>query len=136
MADGIAILVDEVKQGISDAARREQVGEFRRRDEAFRQRGGMRADIAATDDRQIHLLGEVVDRLQPAFFDQGALRLDGIDEQRGQEHVAFRAELACQPPGIRSEEHTSELQSLMRISYAVFCLKTKKTMSTKSSRAR
>src|SRR3546814_5236987 len=28
--------------------------------------------------------------------------------------------------GIRSEEHTSELQSLMRISYAVFCLKNKK----------
>src|SRR3546814_3387679 len=32
---------------------------------------------------------------------------------------AFKAE--------RSEEHTSELQSLMRISYAVFCLKKKKT---------
>src|SRR3546814_10807574 len=28
--------------------------------------------------------------------------------------------------GVRSEEHTSELQSLMRISYAVFCLKKKK----------
>src|SRR3546814_5853675 len=28
-------------------------------------------------------------------------------------------------PGSRSEEHTSELQSLMRISYAVFCLKKK-----------
>src|SRR3546814_6946440 len=28
----------------------------------------------------------------------------------------------------RSEEHTSELQSLMRISYAVFCLKTKKKL--------
>src|SRR3546814_12221252 len=28
---------------------------------------------------------------------------------------------------VRSEEHTSELQSLMRISYAVFCLKKKKT---------
>src|SRR3546814_3373443 len=28
--------------------------------------------------------------------------------------------------GLRSEEHTSELQSLMRISYAVFCLKKKK----------
>src|SRR3546814_2287528 len=28
----------------------------------------------------------------------------------------------------RSEEHTSELQSLMRISYAVFCLKTKNTL--------
>src|SRR3546814_2756893 len=30
------------------------------------------------------------------------------------------------PGGVRSEEHTSELQSLMRISYAVFCLKKKK----------
>src|SRR3546814_8347752 len=30
----------------------------------------------------------------------------------------------------RSEEHTSELQSLMRISYAVFCLKKKKTKHT------
>src|SRR3546814_1752364 len=29
-------------------------------------------------------------------------------------------------PRLRSEEHTSELQSLMRISYAVFCLKKKK----------
>src|SRR3546814_3930704 len=29
---------------------------------------------------------------------------------------------------LRSEEHTSELQSLMRISYAVFCLKKKKTI--------
>src|SRR3546814_10470115 len=35
----------------------------------------------------------------------------------GKIHVALR--------GSRSEEHTSELQSLMRISYAVFCLKTK-----------
>src|SRR3546814_4776967 len=31
------------------------------------------------------------------------------------------------PAGRRSEEHTSELQSLMRISYAVFCLKKKNT---------
>src|SRR3546814_1312567 len=30
----------------------------------------------------------------------------------------------------RSEEHTSELQSLMRISYAVFCLKKKKKLTT------
>src|SRR3546814_6722065 len=32
----------------------------------------------------------------------------------------------CATPFQRSEEHTSELQSLMRISYAVFCLKKKK----------
>src|SRR3546814_8698583 len=31
--------------------------------------------------------------------------------------------------GVRSEEHTSELQSLMRISYAVFCLKKKKALT-------
>src|SRR3546814_9379916 len=34
------------------------------------------------------------------------------------------------PPLLRSEEHTSELQSLMRISYAVFCLKKKKQKNT------
>src|SRR3546814_5517084 len=33
-------------------------------------------------------------------------------------------------PVKRSEEHTSELQSLMRISYAVFCLKKKKNIQT------
>src|SRR3546814_2962646 len=32
----------------------------------------------------------------------------------------------CMSTLVRSEEHTSELQSLMRISYAVFCLKKKK----------
>src|SRR3546814_9394681 len=36
--------------------------------------------------------------------------------------------LAASMQGVRSEEHTSELQSLMRISYAVFCLKKKKIM--------
>src|SRR3546814_2482244 len=34
------------------------------------------------------------------------------------------------PVGPRSEEHTSELQTLMRISYAVFCLKNKKNTYT------
>src|SRR3546814_4476983 len=42
------------------------------------------------------------------------------------ETAAPAIELAA-PQGKRSEEHTSELQSLMRISYAVFCLKKKKT---------
>src|SRR3546814_6748893 len=39
----------------------------------------------------------------------------------------------CSSPKIRSEEHTSELQSLMHISYAVFCLK-KKTQIIKTNR--
>src|SRR3546814_2012698 len=39
-------------------------------------------------------------------------------------------EASCPNIGERSEEHTSELQSLMRISYAVFCLKKKKSRNT------
>src|SRR3546814_2350275 len=44
-----------------------------------------------------------------------------------------RATLAAPPisSNMRSEEHTSELQSLMRISYAVFCLKKKTKNTTK-----
>src|SRR3546814_10299070 len=37
---------------------------------------------------------------------------------------------------LRSEEHTSELQSLMRISYAVFCLKKKKTKKINNHKAK
>src|SRR3546814_2576875 len=39
----------------------------------------------------------------------------------------------ARPPSLRSEEHTSELQSLMRISYAVFCLKQKKSNKLRDS---
>src|SRR3546814_5033691 len=44
----------------------------------------------------------------------------------------YRIDGSSGPPTgmeVRSEEHTSELQSLMRISYAVFCLKKKKQQS-------
>src|SRR3546814_2172664 len=50
--------------------------------------------------------------------------------QRG-DHVQV-GRIADDQCRLRSEEHTSELQSLMRISYAVFCLKKKKTQTTKS----
>src|SRR3546814_6852206 len=39
--------------------------------------------------------------------------------------LADRKHIVIGPGHVRSEEHTSELQSLMRISYAVFCLKKK-----------
>src|SRR3546814_10437091 len=39
---------------------------------------------------------------------------------------AIKVEVTTRSSNVRSEEHTSELQSLMRISYAVFCLKKKK----------
>src|SRR3546814_2059718 len=53
---------------------------------------------------------------------------DGIhrDVIMGRTNAAGREEIIVAPAQDRSEEHTSELQSLMRISYAVFCLKKKK----------
>src|SRR3546814_2222065 len=53
---------------------------------------------------------------------------DGAENRAGQAYVSVthnRSEGLRD--AVRSEEHTSELQSLMRISYAVFCLKKKKT---------
>src|SRR3546814_7406947 len=43
-----------------------------------------------------------------------------------EDRLRSRSARRCRFGDLRSEEHTSELQSLMRISYAVFCLKKKK----------
>src|SRR3546814_8112404 len=59
---------------------------------------------------------------------------------KGAEEASMAADIAYWPLSrSRSEEHTSELQSLMRISYAVFCLKKNKTdnkahITTKTTR--
>src|SRR3546814_6644209 len=62
--------------------------------------------------------------------------LDAARAAGGQVHGGGRVDVNGQGsfyarPALRSEEHTSELQSLMRISYAVFCLKKKKENKTK-----
>src|SRR3546814_2551254 len=49
------------------------------------------------------------------------------ERDRRLQHHALATALRRRGGADRSEEHTSELQSLMRISYAVFCLKIKKT---------
>src|SRR3546814_3393241 len=64
----------------------------------------------------------------PAHQDRRAL-VDEALGKRGVERVGQAFLDAARALGPRSEEHTSELQSLMRISYAVFCLK-KKTQQT------
>src|SRR3546814_10033176 len=52
-------------------------------------------------------------------------------EDRPHHHRRVRHQLLRRHGRQRSEEHTSELQSLMRISYAVFCLKKKKEKNDK-----
>src|SRR3546814_9558135 len=55
-------------------------------------------------------------------FIEAALPL-GVNRQHVLAPCQRDPRLRAQPRGLRSEEHTSELQSLMRISYAGFCLK-------------
>src|SRR3546814_6109037 len=69
------------------------------------------------DRRRRHLHAERPDR---RYGDGGH---DGGEEDRRDDHYEGQGADRRR----RSEEHTSELQSLMRISYAVFCLKKKKT---------
>src|SRR3546814_7874385 len=80
--------------------------------------------------------------VDPAFLDR---LIDPGDVVVRIPDIADSGEARAQhPPGIyhaqhgpRSEEHTSELQSLMRISYAVFCLKKKKkTKNNKKNKHR
>src|SRR3546814_2916123 len=59
--------------------------------------------------------------------DQGVAEIDRPSLAVG--HAALVEHLEQDVEDVRSEEHTSELQSLMRISYAVFCLK-KKNLTT------
>src|SRR3546814_9153213 len=53
----------------------------------------------------------------------GLNKCDALSEESVAEKTAILKEMTASPIlALRSEEHTSELQSLMRISYAVFCL--------------
>src|SRR3546814_5610131 len=71
-----------------------------------------------------------IDVVLPVF--QGR-KHPGVDEVHSRRQQASKPETDLQRAApLRSEEHTSELQSLMRNSYAVFCLKTK-TPHTKSN---
>src|SRR3546814_8733089 len=73
---------------------------------------------------------------RPRLYRQGRQRRHGLHEQRGAVGLPGNSRhpegSAAQGGALRSEEHTSELQSLMRNSYAVFCLK-KKKQSTKTT---
>src|SRR3546814_5033562 len=71
-------------------------------------------------------LGVVVELLDDRTHQRGSLRTR-CDLFFLRNHIGQNIAVFLRKP--RSEEHTSELKSLMRISYAVFCLKKKKTPS-------
>src|SRR3546814_3938579 len=108
-----------------------------------------RRAIGSLADVPVMQMGELAQARAPAAVRHaGQAEIDAIGEDHGQQRVAIVGRTARAPvcetvaeagPRIdieqdvrdfhareRSEEHTSELQSLMRISYAVFCLKKKK----------
>src|SRR3546814_8601417 len=99
-------------------------------------RGGVherhqRATLAAHDQRR-----ETVEPRLPTGVEADRLREIDIAAEAGEAAVIPIAAPVLHPDavlaiGARSEEHTSELQSLMRISYAVFCLKKKNQDKTK-----
>src|SRR3546814_7596241 len=80
--------------------------------------------------------GRPVDSLRCGFFSGPAGKCGPMQGRADQQHergidqcrrapAPLSLQKSRQRPDDRSEEHTSELQSLMRISYAVFCLKKK-----------
>src|SRR3546814_7831263 len=74
------------------------------------------------------MLLEVIDRDAVEAFGKGAI----VGEDGELEHGAVWHEAGGW--ALRSEEHTSELQSLMRISYAVLCLKKKRKKITSTNK--
>src|SRR3546814_7033522 len=92
-------------------------------------------DLAALDagvaDRFLECLDhQIVGAAVPAFAEDRTAHADDrdsvLDTRRHRSGLHLRPLCGHAFPEIRSEEHTSELQSLMRISYAVFCLNKKK----------
>src|SRR3546814_5784495 len=79
--------------------------------------------------RDAPLEAAAVPRVGPGLGQRVAAAVGAHDvpcEHQHRDRDGERTDGGDHVPEVRSEEHTSELQSLMRISYAVFCLKKKK----------
>src|SRR3546814_9535700 len=80
--------------------------------------------------RSVVVLGDDSERILQIHQRRLARGERQIEDRQGAAANARNA--PYHPAAFRSEEHTSELQSLMRISYAVFCLNKKKSNKEKS----
>src|SRR3546814_978517 len=104
------LLVDDIDENLSAL-------------EALLRRDGLELFKARSGREALELL--LVHDFALALLDVQMPEMDGFE----------LAELMRGTERTRSEEHTSELQSLMRISYAVFCLKKKNTHAYKSNQS-
>src|SRR3546814_10170959 len=100
--------------------------EIRARGKCFSTGGDLREFGTAPDPVTAHLVRSLAlpGRLLAICASRCEVFVHGACVGSGIEFPAFAARITASPA--RSEEHTSELQSLMRISYADFCLKKKK----------
>src|SRR3546814_8603139 len=96
-----------------------------------------RADLAETINRKmglsraesLEMVEKILGHMSDALARGENVKISGFGSfilRDKRERIGRNPKTGIEVP-IRSEEHTSELQSLMRISYAVFCLKKKKT---------
>src|SRR3546814_1790715 len=82
--------------------------------------------LSAHIEMEVIVMGGVIIRAEHRSKTLAGAVVDDLKETP-RPVIAVPVVLDRDPAAIRSEEHTSELQSLMRISYAVFCLKKKKS---------
>src|SRR3546814_3403499 len=101
--------------------------------------GGGKAVILRDDDgkgeARLEAFGRIIESLGGRYVtaeDVGMTDEDMRVIARRTRHVSGLPVAEGAAGGNRSEEHTSELQSLMRISYAVFCLKKKTDKTTRA----
>src|SRR3546814_10124287 len=92
--------------------------------------GGEGAALKELDDKLAALPADASpDDIQNIVYEIGKNEAHGFENLRDWFKALYETLLGSSAG--RSEEHTSELQSLMRISYAVFCLKKKKVITIK-----
>src|SRR3546814_5842947 len=105
----------------------------------YLEENGFKVNVESVPDRQFEIvkrMAEVPERFYgchtlavDGYTVEGLVPIETITKLLTEKSKIRGISLSGMPvgaPGMRSEEHTSELQSLMRISYAVFCLKKKK----------
>src|SRR3546814_312579 len=128
--DGVGAFVVERVQQLRDLVRRKGFGQGGVIAQIGEQDGRVHRDLSGVHDPREH---QLADRAGVGIHPARPYAQHSEGRRYGPAQGYRNPQLLPAALADRSEEHTSELQSLMRISYAVFCLKKKKTQ-TKSAK--